>query len=263
MQYSLGNTLSPPLATEFFMGTIVFIGGLSTYYFSSILSTKLSFRLLLTLTYMLSINGQFMIFSYSPSSIAWAIFPAILGIVIKGYKDERDLKVRAATIALLAFLSAGLNYTYIAYLGIAVAIIIVYKLLFEGKKEFTKSMKLALYATGLSALTSIYVYGIAFYLFIVNPERTLTLLAAETPEWLNNYSSMVETLRQMGAVDMYYFFAGWTHPEWVIFREDPAMIMLSFVLPILAFSSLRLILRSDQNKNIILFIAMIDRKSVV
>lgn len=216
-------------------GSVTFIAASGTFLLMKLISENVIAQFVGALAYVFSIAGIFFSFSSVGFSVTWAFFPFFIYFMWTARKGS--LFRNSFFIALMAIMMAGSNQTVIVLYFLAGGLMLLFKF-FMSRTMFYDIAKLAMIAVPLCTLLTVYYYIPQYILFSSSQDYFNVILDAEGPEWLNSGSSYFESIRMMGSVDMTYNWSGYSHPEWRLFYDSPAFLILSFVFPAVAVAGI-------------------------
>lgn len=223
------------LSWSILSGSMAFIAAAGTFLLLKLVSGSVVVRFVGALAYILSIAGIFFSFSSIGFSPPWAFFPFFVYFMWTAKKG--NLFKNSFLIALIAIMIAGSNQTIIALYFLAGGLMLLFRF-FVSRTMFYDAAKLAMIAVPLCTVLTAYYYVPQYILFLSSQDYFDVILRAEGPAWLNSGSSYFESIRMMGSVDMTYNWAGYSHPEWRLFYDSPAFLILSFVFPTVAVAGI-------------------------
>lgn len=223
------------LSWSILSGSMAFIAASGTFLLLKLVSGSAIVRFVGALAYILSIGGIFFSFSSIGFSPPWAFLPFFVYFMWTAKKG--NLFKNSFLIALIAIMMAGSNQTIVALYFLVGGLMLAFKFLLC-KRAFYDAAKLVMVAIPLCIVLTAYYYIPQYLLFSSSQDYFDVILNAEGPQWLNSGSSYFETIRMMGSVDMTYNWNGFSHPEWRLFYDSPAFLILSFVFPTVAVAGI-------------------------
>jgi hypothetical protein len=152
---------------------------------------------------------------------------------------------------MIFLLLTGVNLTFLAYLGLWIIVLFVYKFLIENKKVFSKTLIIVVSSGIFTFLLSLFYYFTLFSEYIYQKSYVDVALSAETVQWKSSTSWMSELIREMGAVPFYDFYRYYSYPNAQIFIHNLFFILISFVFPFLAICAIALYRKNDKDQKLI------------
>jgi|GEM_PF-6853565 len=190
----------------------------------------------------------------------WVLFPAILAIYIKAISTQNKKDVLYLIFAgsiVLIVLSPGLSHIFLFVTVIAN----VFFTLFVSftRKELSTTLKRAV------LVWTVWFFSISWWLFpsimsFKSYVAGVTIASSEeTLKFVSQYSSILNIFRLLGKHEIYLYYENDPYYSWSqLYLHNIFFIMLGFMIPLIAYSSL-LMLSGDSNKNrIILFFALLS-----
>jgi len=239
--FSLSNTLFSPSIFQKLLIYITFtFSGISTYFLLTTLRLKSPFaRLFASLLYMFNFYFLWLWVSVSYLPLVYAFFPLILALYIKGVREGKDLP--HAVIAALIWtvtVTPGYGKPFVAINWfIILSFFIFYVVSVRNKGKTKKALRFTFILTVVwFALNAIWIVP----LFSSFHEELEAHAIPEVTPWAlfeHNSVKIVDGIRLMGYYGLTTSYKGSPWFPWYGIYNSPLFIIISFFLPILAFSA--------------------------
>jgi len=173
---------------------------------------------------------------------AYAIFPLIFLIYIKTLDSKNlFLFILVVLLVITLFSVSLLNPAFFAPIILALFIYFIYRLIYylNGKIDTFDVIKRNLFATVVGSLLNF--WWIIPTVYLVQDLKSAATVSGgflKIFTWTNIHTSLLNTTRLLGDWHLYASYLGEPYFSWQGIYFSPFFVILSFLVPILAFSSL-------------------------
>lgn len=234
---------------------VFMLTGLSMYYLISVVFEKKKYQLIaLTASIFYMFNVYIMIvIPLMATPVLYAGLPLILGLYIKGLKEEKSSIKYAVLIGIASLLivSAINNPPIYAIGGIMIFSCLVYHLATGGKKAIARTLVFTLKTAAIYLLINLW-WLYPYTKNVLMQQSSIKEALQPSP----GGSPLYETVRLFGSWAFYSESGGAAYFPYAHYYKMPLFITLTFIIPILAFSALPILIFRHRNKLIPYFLIM-------
>jgi hypothetical protein len=228
---------------------IFFLSETSMYYLMSICGGKRISKIVPAMFYML--NPYILLGMHEIGRallLPYAVLPLILGLYIKGMSTEKNTKY-AVLLGFSSLLISGVNLPLTMIAVLILTTYFVFDFLVFDRKYLSRKIKFSLIAILL--ILFINLWWIAPAIYRITTGEWLQAFRSDSIEIQSLHSSFAEVIRLLG---LWAFYEGYKGVAYVSFAHcyinNPLLIAVSYLIPILAFSVL---FTAPRNKYVLYF----------
>ncbi len=252
--------IPPQLTKQIWLSFLLFVTGLSMYYFIGVFFEKKNrlLKLVSSTAYMYSLYMVRMIYLTSTFLLSYMMLPLLMGLYIKGLRSKKRYTFYAVLIGLSSVILSNINFTLIAINIIAIFLFLLVYIFVQKRENLLRILKFNILILIFTLLISFwwivaYTYGV-----VTNWEITARALNLETPKMYNIMSSYLESFRLLGE---WSFYGGYKNilyfPFSPFYIKNNLGILSSFLLTIISICGLLFLAKKKEKKILYLLLLLV------
>ncbi|HBU06565.1 MAG TPA: hypothetical protein DEB09_00605 [Candidatus Magasanikbacteria bacterium] len=260
-----GLNLSSFVIKQLWLSLLLFVTGLSMYYFVGVFleKEKRLCKIITSVTYMYSLYLIRTLMGASTMVIGYVLFPLILGLYINGLNDKKRYLFYAILIGLISIFFSNINFTYIAIDLVAIFIFIFIYLINYKRINLLYFFKYNMLILCFGLLISSWWLIPLVKTSIISPEYITESLQVETHQTYNVRSSYLETFRLLGDLGFSSQYKGVPDVSFSkYYLEDPIWIFSTFLFAVLSICGLFFVRSKIKKTYLILLLVFFSAMAV-